>query len=121
MGWLRAVFQLSVVIGLIAVFLTLPILNSFRQQLVAMFSVCPIHWFSSKASLGETRRDDQGVIRLGTDDKLFTYDELRQLDGAEDSSGLCVAVLGSVYDVSSGRKHYGLGGSYSFFAGWYGH
>uniref|UniRef100_A0A1L8DZ45 Putative heme/steroid binding protein n=1 Tax=Nyssomyia neivai TaxID=330878 RepID=A0A1L8DZ45_9DIPT len=48
---------------------------------------------------------------------LFTLDELSKYTGANGSKGLYIAIMGTVYDVEKGRKHYGPGGSYHFFAG----
>lgn len=55
--------------------------------------------------------------RGGVKDRLFTSDELAQYDGEANSKGLYLAILGKVYDVSKGKKHYGPGGSYHFFVG----
>lgn len=49
--------------------------------------------------------------------KIFTAKELAQYDGSAKSKGLYLAILGRVYDVSKGQKHYGPGGGYHFFAG----
>uniref|UniRef100_UPI00398E93C7 neuferricin n=1 Tax=Pristiophorus japonicus TaxID=55135 RepID=UPI00398E93C7 len=49
--------------------------------------------------------------------RLFTRSELSRYNGEKGSPGLFLAVLGQVFDVSKGKKHYGPGGSYSFFAG----
>lgn len=48
---------------------------------------------------------------------VWSAAELRRHAGTEASAGLCLAVLGQVFDVRRGRKHYGPGGAYSFFAG----
>ncbi|CAB3382440.1 Hypothetical predicted protein [Cloeon dipterum] len=48
---------------------------------------------------------------------LLTKQELKQYDGTEGSKGLYVAILGSVFDVSAGKEHYGPGCSYHFFTG----
>lgn len=48
--------------------------------------------------------------------KLFTKEELSKYRG-KDGSPVYLAILGEVFDVSSGRKHYGEGGGYHFFAG----
>lgn len=50
-------------------------------------------------------------------ERLFTEEELQQYDGSEGSKGLYLVILGHVYDVESGRKHYGPGESYSMFVG----
>ncbi|KAL0994770.1 hypothetical protein UPYG_G00126950 [Umbra pygmaea] len=49
--------------------------------------------------------------------RLITKDELSLYIGEEDSNGLYLAILGQVFDVEKGMKHYGPGGSYNFFAG----
>jgi hypothetical protein len=50
--------------------------------------------------------------------KLFSRSDLAAMTG-EKGGPVHLAVLGKVYDVSKGRKHYGPGGGYSFFAGEY--
>ncbi len=53
-------------------------------------------------------------------DKLFTKEELSHFAASVSSkhnSKIYLAILGKVYDVSSGKKHYGKDGSYSFFTG----
>lgn len=48
--------------------------------------------------------------------RLFTVEELTQFDGIHNNQ-LFLSILGSVYDVSKGTKHYGPGGSYNYFVG----
>jgi hypothetical protein len=48
---------------------------------------------------------------------ILSKEELKEYDGEENSKGIYVAILGSVFDVESGEKHYGPGGGYHFFAG----
>ena len=48
--------------------------------------------------------------------KLFTKSELSKLTG-KDGSSVYLSILGDVFDVSKGRKHYGEGGGYEFFSG----
>ncbi|KAM8975708.1 neuferricin [Pelodytes ibericus] len=48
--------------------------------------------------------------------RLLNKDELARYHGSTDSLGIYLAVLGQVFDVQKGKKHYGPGGSYSFFA-----
>ncbi|XP_071992246.1 neuferricin [Engystomops pustulosus] len=47
--------------------------------------------------------------------RLLSKGELSSYDGGHGSPGLYLAVLGQVFDVQKGMKHYGPGGSYSFF------
>jgi len=48
---------------------------------------------------------------------LFTPAELAKFNGEEEGRPLYLALLGSVFDVSRGIKHYGSGCSYNFFVG----
>ena len=49
---------------------------------------------------------------------IFTKSELwKYYRGGKDSKGLHIAIMGRVYDVKKGAKHYGPDGAYSFFAG----
>ena len=47
---------------------------------------------------------------------LFTKDELRKYDG-ENTDLLYIAILGNVFDVSSGASYYGVGKVYHGFTG----
>ncbi|KAG8451826.1 hypothetical protein GDO86_003862 [Hymenochirus boettgeri] len=49
--------------------------------------------------------------------RLLNREELSLYHGGPGSPGLYLAILGKVFDVQKGSKHYGPGGSYSFFAG----
>ncbi|XP_069828567.1 neuferricin [Dendropsophus ebraccatus] len=51
-----------------------------------------------------------------SEERLLNPEELSRYDGGHGSPGLYLALLGQVFDVHKGRKHYGPGGSYSFFA-----
>lgn len=114
MSWGGVIVQLSIIIGCIAIFWTYPAFREQKETLISLFSTCPLHWFHDGDGKGSA--DANNVIRRGSD-RILAHDELQLYDGSEGSKGLYVAVLGSVYDVSTGKKHYGLGGSYSFFSG----
>lgn len=47
----------------------------------------------------------------------FTDADLKKYDGSNPDLPIYLAINGTIYDVSLGRKHYGPGGSYHFFAG----
>lgn len=47
---------------------------------------------------------------------LFTADKLRQFSG-EGTDKIYLSILGKVFDVTKGKKYYGLGGNYHGFAG----
>lgn len=49
--------------------------------------------------------------------RLLCSRELSLYDGREGSKGLYLAILGQVFDVHKGHKHYGPGGAYHFMAG----
>lgn len=48
---------------------------------------------------------------------ILTKDQLALFDGSRPSKPVYLALLGRIYDVSKGRKHYAPGGGYHFFAG----
>lgn len=50
-------------------------------------------------------------------DRLLSQEELSLYNGRGDSQGLYLAILGQVFDVEKGRKHYGPYGGYRFFSG----
>ncbi|XP_040955955.1 uncharacterized protein [Gossypium hirsutum] len=49
--------------------------------------------------------------------KLFTIEELALYNGTDDSLPILLGILGSVFDVTKGKSHYGAGGGYNHFAG----
>uniref|UniRef100_A0A1A8JJJ5 Neuferricin n=1 Tax=Nothobranchius kuhntae TaxID=321403 RepID=A0A1A8JJJ5_NOTKU len=49
--------------------------------------------------------------------RLLSRHELSLYDGEEGSRGLYLAILGQVFDVHKGHKHYGPGGAYHVMAG----
>ncbi|KAL4660591.1 neuferricin [Arapaima gigas] len=53
----------------------------------------------------------------GPPGRLLREDELCRYRGETGSPGLYLSLLGHVFDVSKGRRHYGPGGGYHFFAG----
>ena len=55
------------------------------------------------------------LFPVSSNDRLFTRDELTKL--GPHSKRIHLSILGRVYDVTKGRKHYGSKGSYWFFAG----
>ncbi|XP_023274062.1 neuferricin [Seriola lalandi dorsalis] len=49
--------------------------------------------------------------------RLLSRHELSLYDGEEGSKGLYLAIMGQVFDVNKGQRHYGPGGAYHFMAG----
>jgi predicted heme/steroid binding protein len=48
---------------------------------------------------------------------MLTPEELTVFDGKDESKPIYLAINGTIYDVSAGRRIYGPGGSYQYFAG----
>ncbi|XP_047335007.1 membrane-associated progesterone-binding protein 4 [Impatiens glandulifera] len=49
--------------------------------------------------------------------RLFTAQELSIYNGSDDKLPILLGILGSVFDVTKGKSHYGPGGGYSHFSG----
>ncbi|RZC67639.1 hypothetical protein C5167_011335 [Papaver somniferum] len=50
--------------------------------------------------------------------KLWKIEDLAMYNGTDaDGSPILLGILGSVFDVTKGRSHYGPGGGYHHFAG----
>lgn len=59
---------------------------------------------------GESKKEEEIKNQV----RVFSADELKKMTNGKE---LYLSILGSVYDVSKGAKHYAPGGSYSFFSG----
>ncbi|RLN19660.1 membrane-associated progesterone-binding protein 4 [Panicum miliaceum] len=49
--------------------------------------------------------------------RLWTVEELSVYNGTDEGLPILLGILGSVFDVTKGRSHYGPGGGYHHFAG----
>lgn len=49
--------------------------------------------------------------------RLLSRDELSMYSGASGSKGLYLAIIGQVFDVQKGARHYGVNGGYHGMAG----
>lgn len=49
--------------------------------------------------------------------RLFTAQELALFNGTDEQLPIFLGILGSVFDVTKGKSHYGVGGAYNHFAG----
>ncbi|CAJ2668454.1 unnamed protein product [Trifolium pratense] len=49
--------------------------------------------------------------------RLFSTQELSLFNGTDQGLPILLGILGSVFDVTKGKTHYGLGGGYNHFAG----
>lgn len=62
-------------------------------------------------------KDENNVDSAELNVQIFTHEDLAKYDGSEGSKGTYLAILGQVFDVIKGAKHYGPGGSYNIFVG----
>jgi len=67
--------------------------------------------------LSEETKDDDSAQKPTKNVRLWTAEELSEYDGKSDPSKLALSILGEVFDVSKGDKHYGPGMGYHFFTG----
>ncbi|KAL2976364.1 hypothetical protein AAZX31_13G004300 [Glycine max] len=56
-------------------------------------------------------------IKFDTAERLFSAEELSLLNGTDEGLPILLGILGSVFDVTKGKSHYGSGGGYNHFAG----
>jgi len=106
------VWRTSVLVGVVSAFLTLPAFRSQRDAIVGLLTVCPLYWFND----ADRSTSLHSVVRTSSD-VVISQEDLATYDGSDNIRAVYLAILGSVYDVSSGRKHYGADGSYGFFSG----
>ncbi|WKY02086.1 hypothetical protein Q1695_015809 [Nippostrongylus brasiliensis] len=59
----------------------------------------------------------QPEVQLGEEMQILNAEQLSLFDGTRASRPVYLAILGRIYNVDKGRKHYGKGGGYHFFAG----
>ncbi|XP_063002665.1 neuferricin [Elgaria multicarinata webbii] len=85
-----------------------------RGALAALALGCAAAWFWS---CGFDPRRWLWQDRDAEPEPVLSAAQLARYTGAEESAGLYLAVLGQVFDVQQGRRHYGPGGAYSFFSG----
>ena len=71
----------------------------------------------SLATSGLTDGTGSGLTSGAGQWKVFTKDELAKYGADKGGDKVYLAMLGRVFDVSKGKKHYGKGGGYSFFSG----
>ncbi|RDW85868.1 cytochrome b5-like heme binding-containing protein [Coleophoma crateriformis] len=93
-----------------------------RSVVFLLLASCALSYFVTRESLfwnvqrpNFTRLE---VIKSWMAGPLQLTDaELKKYDGSDPESPVYLAVNGTIYDVTAGRRHYGPGGSYHFFAG----
>ncbi|KAE8706761.1 Membrane-associated progesterone-binding protein 4 [Hibiscus syriacus] len=57
------------------------------------------------------------ILKFKSSQKLFSAEELALYNGTDNSLPILLGILGSVFDVTKGKSHYGVGGGYHHFAG----
>lgn len=94
----------AIVVAAIAAIFTIDSFKPYRQQIIDVIPSSVKDTFTKYYN-----------IKTSTP-RLYTKEELSKYKG-ENGSPVYLAVLGHVYDVTKGMKHYGPGGGYEFFAG----
>ncbi|KAL8609414.1 hypothetical protein ACOMHN_019903 [Nucella lapillus] len=107
----RLLLWLSLSVCTLAMFFSLNSLAPVRSQLFQNIPNAVKQFFSEIMVMTEM------LVRLvEKQDRLFTKEVLSKYTGQ--TGGLIyIAILGHVYDVTRGKKHYGPGGGYEFFSG----
>ena len=90
-------YILALIIVVIATFSTVGVFQPFRDYVEGLMP------FTARETIFHGR--------------LFTKEELSTFTGV-DNGDVYLAILGEVFDVTKGRRHYGVGGGYEFFSGW---
>ncbi|VDK53380.1 unnamed protein product, partial [Cylicostephanus goldi] len=70
-----------------------------------------------KATQDDVKTINAEVNVASSDMQIFNTEQLALFDGSRASRPVYLAILGRVYNVDKGKKHYGKGGGYHFFAG----
>ncbi|CAK7271097.1 hypothetical protein SEPCBS57363_004441 [Sporothrix epigloea] len=101
-----------------------PVLDVFRVLTFLLLASCGLSYLVSGGESyfwGMKHRPD--YLKLSwwemqyNGPRSFTLGELADYDGTDASKPIYLSVGGKVFDVSAGRKFYGPGGSYHYFAG----
>ncbi|KAK6029690.1 cytochrome b5-like Heme/Steroid binding domain protein [Ostertagia ostertagi] len=79
-------------------------------------------WRGARSSMKIQKRKATQIIRepeikLEEEMQILNAEQLSLFDGTRPSRPVYLAILGRIYNVEKGRKHYGKGGGYHFFAG----
>ncbi|XP_028778115.1 membrane-associated progesterone-binding protein 4 [Neltuma alba] len=56
-------------------------------------------------------------FKFNSGQRLFSPEELALYNGTDESLPILLGIIGSVFDVTKGKSHYGSGGGYNHFAG----
>uniref|UniRef100_A0A182UI16 Cytochrome b5 heme-binding domain-containing protein n=1 Tax=Anopheles melas TaxID=34690 RepID=A0A182UI16_9DIPT len=94
--------------------------QNFRDMVIVAFAMVLFYLLASKKTqllerFSLTDTEMQAKVQVESE-RIFTDTELRKYDGQE-TNLLYLVILGHVYDVTVGFKHYGPGQSYHMFIG----
>lgn len=101
-------------VGFLASVINEIIYSPLNLVLVAIITVLVYKIFRSRQQPAAAPPPEPELPRLRKD---FTVAELRAFDGNQPDGRVLVAVNGSVYDVTKGKRFYGPGGPYAAFGG----
>lgn len=108
--WLKSAVAMST-LAVVLVFLQETYPTTYKE--ITKY-IAPIMFLPTYLTSGMLR---WAAERNARRERVFAAEELRAYTGNSGSKGLYLALLGHVFDVSAGAKHYGPGGTYHAFAG----
>jgi len=96
-------------------------LDVLRTSIFLLLTCMAVSWLINRdVSWGLQRPDFMRYDVIKTwisGPQQFTDADLAAYDGTDPEKPIYLAINGTIYDVSNGRKHYGPKGSYHYFAG----
>lgn len=101
-------------VGFLASVINEIIYSPLNLVLVAIITILVYKIFRSRQQPAAAPPPEPELPRLRKD---FTVAELRAFDGTQPDGRVLVAVNGTVYDVTKGKRFYGPGGPYAAFGG----
>lgn len=101
-------------VGFVASVINEIIYSPLNLVLVGIITILVYKIFRSRQQPAAAPPPEPELPRLRKD---FTVAELKQFDGKQADGRVLVAVNGTVYDVTKGKRFYGPGGPYAAFGG----
>lgn len=109
MSFMKSVLVVSSVIAIVAILVTVIVPPAQLDRIFTNYLPKDIAQKLAGVLKLDSNKDDVGTV--------FSKQELEKYVGEDGSPGLYLAILGEVFDVSKGAKHYGPKGGYHFFTG----
>ena len=109
--------SLAILVSLLAIFMTADIFKESRENIFRITRSYVDKPQDQKSNPPNENKYMTYDVVSKKGDTLFTKDRIAKFDGSDGSPGLYLAILGRVYDVKAGEKHYGADGGYGFFRG----